>query len=250
MNKITSPSLSSRRTLLKIAAAGSLLSGLSKAKAKDMPTAMAKKSVLPGYLDAITAATPPSLGNLKLDSLTPIIDAETMDLHFNKHHAGYRNNLLRIVGGDNSIPVATLLKERSEPEILNFGGGHLNHQLFWGGLGKSDLDKKGQILLNNLGYSQEDLVLAWKTEANKVFGSGWSFLSFDPLIKKLRIVNTQNQDNPIKEDLLPIMGIDLWEHAYYLNYRNKRGEYIDKIWQVINWETVSSRIAECLTLAS
>lgn len=249
MEKVKSPSLSSRRTILKAAAIGGLACTISKASAEEGLT-ITKKSVLPGYLDAISATTPPSLGKLKIESLVPIVDSETMDLHFNKHHAGYRNNLLRIVGNDNAIPVATLLKTRSEPEITNFGGGHLNHQLFWGGLGKSDLDKKGQIILGNLGYSLEDLILAWKSEANKMFGSGWSFLSFDPIIKKLRIVNTPNQDNPIKDDLLPIMGIDLWEHAYYLNYRNKRGEYIDKIWQVINWATVSDRIAECLTLAS
>jgi Fe-Mn family superoxide dismutase len=185
------------------------------------------------------------------DALEPFIDSETMKIHHDKHHAAYITNY------NNALEKHPELTEKSIESILsdlnaipedirtavrNNGGGTWNHDLFWqvmapqaggepkGGLGKG-IDSSFENFSN------------FKTEFTKAalgrFGSGWAWL-----IKKgngLAIVSTANQDNPISEGLLPLLGIDVWEHAYYLKYQNRRADYIENWWHVVNWTEVARR---------
>ncbi len=189
------------------------------------------------------------------DALEPYIDAQTMEIHFNKHHGGYVNNLNNAVSG-------TELEGKSLEELLasagsvpaavrNNGGGHFNHSLFWTIMGK---DKGG----NPAGKLADDINATFgsfdnfKTEFAKAaatrFGSGWAWL----LVKdgKLVISSTPNQDNPLMDVAevkgTPVLGLDVWEHAYYLKYQNRRPEYIENFFNVVNWDAVADRYAKAL----
>lgn len=189
------------------------------------------------------------------DALEPYIDARTMEIHFTKHHAGYVNNLNNAIAG-------TELEAKSLDELLasagmlptairNNGGGHFNHSLFWSIMGK---DKGG----NPAGKLAEEINLtfgsfeAFKDIFSKAattrFGSGWAWL----LVKdgKLVVSSTPNQDNPLMDVAevkgTPVLGLDVWEHAYYLKYQNRRPEYIENFFNVINWDAVSKRYENAL----
>ena len=188
------------------------------------------------------------------DALEPHIDALTMEIHHSRHHQTYVNNLNAALEGTGleSLPVETLLGELERvPEdkrqaVINNGGGHANHSLFWtvmspqgGGAAKGDL---ASAIERDLG-GDDAFREAFTQAAVKRFGSGWAWLSVTPA-KHLVVENTLNQDSPLMHGNTPILGLDGWEHAYYLKYQNKRPEYIKAFFEVIDWDEVARRYAE------
>lgn len=186
-----------------------------------------------------------------VDALEPFIDAQTMTIHHDKHHQAYVTNLNAAI--DKHAELASksledLLKDlNAVPDdiraaVRNHGGGTWNHSMFWeimspnaGGAPKGDLAKGIDAAFGSFD--------AFKTEfekaANGRFGSGWAWL-----VKKdsgLAVVSTANQDNPMSDGAVPVLGIDVWEHAYYLKYQNRRAEYVTNWWNVVNWDTVAAR---------
>ncbi len=187
------------------------------------------------------------------DALEPYIDKMTMEIHYTKHHNAYVTKLNEAIAGTDmeKKSLEDLLKSASKQPVAvrNNGGGHYNHSLFWtimkkggGGLPKGDLEKS---IKSSFG-SFEEFKSKFSTAAAGRFGSGWAWL----IIKegKLAITSTANQDNPImdvaEEKGTPILGLDVWEHAYYLKYQNRRPEYIENWWNVINWDEVMKRFKE------
>lgn len=188
------------------------------------------------------------------DALEPYIDARTMEIHHSKHHNGYTTNLNNAIGG-------TDLEEKSILEILedldmsnmalrNNGGGFYNHDLFWqvmspngGGQPSGEL----AAAINEEFGSFDGFKEAFSKAAATRFGSGWAWLCVHKG-GKVKVCSTANQDNPIMPEIgcggFPILGLDVWEHAYYLNYQNRRPDYISEFFNVINWEEVSKRYAE------
>lgn len=182
------------------------------------------------------------------NALEPHIDALTMETHHSKHHKGYVDNLNKALEGHSKyqeMDIEDILKSLNElPEeirtaVRNNGGGHYNHTLFWeimspegGGKPEGELAQKIEEDLGGFDKFKED----FKKAALGQFGSGWAWLVLNN--GKLEIVSTPNQDNPISEGKIPILGIDVWEHAYYLKYKNLRGDYIDAWWNVVDWKKV------------
>jgi superoxide dismutase, Fe-Mn family len=191
------------------------------------------------------------------DALEPFIDARTMEIHHDKHHQAYVTNLNKAVASHPELgkqPVEMLVRNLSTvPEdiraaVRNNGGGHANHSLFWLSLGKSneakpagELGRAIEAKFGNYSAFQEQFTKA----ALGVFGSGWAWLSLDPG-KQLLIESTPNQDSPLTAGRRPLFGIDVWEHAYYLKYQNKRADYIAAFYNVINWDAVSERYRKAL----
>ena len=187
------------------------------------------------------------------DALEPHIDARTMEIHHGKHHNGYTNNLNNAIQGSD-LEGKTIEEICKTPElpvaVRNNGGGYYNHCLFWesmspdgGGEPSGDLANA----INNSFGSFEDFKLDFSKAATTRFGSGWAWLCVSN--GKLCVCSTANQDNPLMSggcDGIPILGLDVWEHAYYLNYQNKRPEYIDAFFNVINWEEVTKRYHKSL----
>lgn len=185
------------------------------------------------------------------NALAPHIDAETMEIHHTKHHQGYTNKLnaaLEEAGlTDNDLESLFGKISKLSSAIRNNGGGYYNHNLFWtvlspNGGGKPDGDLADAIT-KKFGSLE-----AFKEEFNNAaatrFGSGWAWLIVDQN-NELKITSTANQDNPLMDVAAdkgtPILGLDVWEHAYYLNYQNKRPEYIGAFWNIVNWEEVEKR---------
>jgi Fe-Mn family superoxide dismutase len=186
------------------------------------------------------------------DALEPHIDTLTMQLHHDKHHATYVDNLNKAVASHPELAgksVEELLRSlASLPEnirtaVRNHGGGHANHSFFWQVMAKGSrphamgamniaLEKKWGTFV---GFQS-----AFSNAALSVFGSGWAWLTIDPS-KELRIETTPNQDSPLSEGRTPLVGIDVWEHAYYLKYQNRRPQYIQQFYQVLNWEWVEAQ---------
>ena len=187
------------------------------------------------------------------DALEPYIDARTMEIHHDKHHGTYvtnLNNALAKYPDWQSKPIAEVIKNLSSvPEdvrtaVRNNGGGHLNHSWFWQWLKPGGSQPTGELLaaLNSTFGSLD----AFKDQLNKAglgrFGSGWAWLVLDKT-GKLAITSTANQDNPLSDGLTPLFGVDVWEHAYYLKYQNRRADYLGAIWNVVNWEAVAKGFA-------
>jgi len=186
-------------------------------------------------------------------ALEPYIDAQTMEIHFSKHHAGYVRKLNKALSSANDFKVNginDLLKKVNADQtgIRNNGGGHYNHSLFWEGMkpgGAKVPEGKLKEAINAAFESEEKFKEAFFDAAKKRFGSGWAWLNADSK-GKLFISSTPNQDNPlmtniVKEKGTPILGIDVWEHAYYLKYQNMRGDYINAFMDIVNWSVVSKR---------
>ena len=184
------------------------------------------------------------------DSLEPYIDARTMEIHYDKHHRAYFNNLVTAVKGTpmESMGIEEILKTVSGrgDAVRNNGGGYYNHMLFWNNLKKGSAGPSESLKnaiekkFGSLDKFKETFTNAAKTR----FGSGWAWLYLDAG-KSLAVASSPNQDNPLM-DLSPFKGsplltIDVWEHAYYLKYQNKRADYIDAFWNVVNWEEVDKR---------
>ncbi|PKG24645.1 superoxide dismutase [Niallia nealsonii] len=193
--------------------------------------------------------------NYKFNALEPYIDERTMEIHYGKHHQTYVNNLNAALEGQ------TVLQEKSLEELLNNldevpgsirnavrnnGGGHLNHSLFWEVIapGASDKAPSGKLAeaINEAFGSFDDFKQAFAAAATTRFGSGWAWLIVDGT-GKLQVTSTANQDNPIMEGSQAILGLDVWEHAYYLNYQNRRPDYIASFFNIINWDVVAEKFA-------
>ena len=184
------------------------------------------------------------------DSLEPIIDAKTMEIHHTKHHQAYIDKLNTALEKHPTLidkDVKELLKnlnlipEEIRTAVRNHGGGHFNHSLFWQMITPNKENKKftGEIAkeIEKEFGSFEEFKKKFIESGMARFGSGWTWLILEN--KKLNITSTPNQDNPISEGKTPLLGIDLWEHAYYLKYQNKRQDYLDKIFEIINWTFVN-----------
>ena len=185
------------------------------------------------------------------DALEPHIDARTMEIHHDKHHAAYVANLnaalkdhadLQKKSLQQLIRDVTSLPPGVGTAVRNNGGGHLNHSLFWtwmakkgGGEPKGDL---GKAIDKTFGSFDKFQALFGKA-AGARFGSGWAWLISNK--GKLEVVNTANQDNPVSYGASPLLGLDVWEHAYYLKYQNKRPDYVKAWWNVVNWDNVAER---------
>ncbi len=186
------------------------------------------------------------------DALEPHIDARTMEIHHDKHHAGYVKNLNNLVAGTeaDAMEIDDLIKSISKYPmgVRNNGGGHYNHSLFWTILSPESGDCSEELLnaINNDLGGMDTLKSAFNEAAAKRFGSGWAWLIVNAS-GKLEICSTPNQDNPMMDTAevmgTPILGCDVWEHAYYLHYQNMRGSYLDAFWNVVNWPEVSRRYA-------
>ncbi|QDU86716.1 Superoxide dismutase [Mn] [Pirellulimonas nuda] len=182
------------------------------------------------------------------DALEPFIDARTMEIHYGKHYAGYIEKLNAAVAANPELegmrPAALVAKWKSLPEaaqtaVRNNGGGMVNHSFFWKVMGPNAGGKpKGKVAemigaqLGGFDKFKADFAAA----AGSRFGSGWAWLVAKG--DQLQIVSTPNQDSPLTMGLRPLLGIDVWEHAYYLKYQNRRADYIDAWWNVVNWDQV------------
>jgi Fe-Mn family superoxide dismutase len=187
------------------------------------------------------------------EALEPHIDEQTMRIHHGKHHQAYIDNLnkalesspeLQDLSVDDLLRDLTRIPETIRGAVRNHGGGHANHSLFWTSLspqGGGEPDGKLADAVN-LAFGS---FAAFKEEFAKAamgrFGSGWAWLIVGK-DKKFAIVSTANQDNPISDGMRPLLGLDVWEHAYYLKYQNRRAEYVTAWWNVVNWKEVASRL--------
>ncbi|GAB4170374.1 MAG: superoxide dismutase [Calditrichia bacterium] len=188
------------------------------------------------------------------DALEPYIDARTMEIHHSKHHGGYvskTNAALEKYPELQTKSIEELLKDlNSIPDdirtaIRNNGGGHYNHSLFWTLMGpNAGGNPVGELsdAINSTFGSFDNFKESFSNAAATRFGSGWAWLVLNK--GKLEVLSTANQDNPVSEGKIPVLGLDVWEHAYYLKYQNKRPEYITNWWNVVNWEAVNSRFLE------
>ncbi len=190
-------------------------------------------------------------------ALEPYIDEATMKLHHDKHHQTYVTNLNGVIASHpelaNKTPEELVIELASLPEAIrkpvqNNGGGHVNHTMFWeimtpngGGPAPGTL---GDQIVQDFG-SFEDFTKKFNETTAKQFGSGWGWLVYKD--GKLEIVTTANQDNPLTQGLYPILGNDVWEHAYYLKYQNKRPDYLAAWWNTVNWDVVGKRFEKALT---
>jgi Fe-Mn family superoxide dismutase len=190
-----------------------------------------------------------SLPNLPYahEALEPHIDAQTMQIHHGKHHQAYVDNLNKAIAGTEheNKSLEELVKSAGSisPAVRNNGGGHWNHSFFWEILSPKGGSPSGELAdaINSTFGSLEELKTKVNTAGATRFGSGWAWL----IVKdgKLEVTSTPNQDNPLMEIAevkgTPILGIDVWEHAYYLKYQNKRPDYLAAVWSVINWDKVA-----------
>lgn len=182
-------------------------------------------------------------------ALEPNIDARTMEIHHTKHHQAYINNVNAALDGTEwaNADIETVLKSidklptEKRQAVINNGGGHANHALFWtilspegGGAPSGDLADA----INSAFGSFDAFKASFADAAAKRFGSGWAWLVVDS-DKSLKVTSTANQDSPLMNGQTPILGLDVWEHAYYLNYQNRRPDYVTAFWNVVNWDEVS-----------
>ncbi len=189
--------------------------------------------------------------------LEPHIDAKTMEIHHSKHHQAYVNNLNTALKDHPDLQnktVEELVKNlNSVPEpirnaVRNNGGGHLNHTFFWQIMGSEKGGEPHGLILEKIKSTFESFE-KFKEKLNAAgvsrFGSGWAWLTVDKT-GKLQIESTPNQDNPITEGRIPILGVDVWEHAYYLKFQNKRADYLQTWWNVVNWDEVAQNLNNAL----
>jgi len=183
------------------------------------------------------------------NALEPKIDAQTMDIHHGKHHAAYVANLNAALAGTGleSMPITDLISnlnqvpQDKQAAVRNNGGGHANHSLFWSILSPNGGgNPQGELAddINKTFESLDNFKAKFETAAKTRFGSGWAWLSVNKA-GQLDVTSTPNQDSPLMEGNQPILGLDVWEHAYYLNYQNRRPDYVAAFWNMVNWEQVA-----------
>jgi Fe-Mn family superoxide dismutase len=188
------------------------------------------------------------------NSLEPSIDAMTMEIHHGRHHKAYVDNLNKALEGQTALlnkPIDQLLREIAQvPDnmrqaVINNGGGHANHTMFWEIMAGGAGGKPSGPLADDITKTFGDFG-AFQTQLKQAgvsrFGSGWAWLVLES--GKLQILSTPNQDSPLMKGQFPILGVDVWEHAYYLKYQNKRPDYIDAWWNVVNWTAVGKRYSQ------
>ena len=187
------------------------------------------------------------------DALEAAIDKTTMEIHHGRHHKTYVDNLNAALQGHaafESKSIDQLLREISgvpqdiRQKVINNGGGHANHTMFWEIMGPGAGGEPSGALAQAIGStfcSFDNFKAKLKEAALGRFGSGWAWLVLDG--GKLAVVSTANQDSPLMNNQTPVLGVDVWEHAYYLRYQNKRADYVDAWWKVVNWNNVAKRFA-------
>lgn len=184
-----------------------------------------------------------------LNALEPIIQAEIMELHYHKHHQTYLNNLNKALEQyEKAQQNQDLTTMTSLLAAIKFnGGGHLNHALFWANLAPKDQEggvppvgTLAEAIDRDFG-SLQNLIDQVSTQTIAIQGSGWGWLGYDPLRARLAVATCDNQDPLAIKGLVPLLGIDVWEHAYYLQYKNVRADYVKAIWSLINWKSVAAR---------
>jgi superoxide dismutase, Fe-Mn family len=187
------------------------------------------------------------------DALEPHIDAKTMEIHHDKHHAAYVANLNAALEGtewmdrpiDSVLANLEIIPEDKRTAVRNNGGGHANHTLFWEIMGPDGGGEPSGVLADAISSTFESFD-ELKSQVNdggvKRFGSGWTWLVWDGT--GLAVKSTPNQDSPVMDSDVPLLGIDVWEHAYYLKYQNRRPDYLEAWWNVVNWDTVAARYEE------
>ncbi len=188
------------------------------------------------------------------DALEPYIDKMTMEIHHGRHHKTYVDNLNKALEGqaglqnksvEHILREITSVPENIRPAVTNNGGGHANHTLFWEIMAKGAGGKPSGPLADDLNKTFQDFATfqqKLKEAALGRFGSGWAWLVWAD--GKLQVLSTANQDSPLMKGQVPVLGIDVWEHAYYLKYQNKRADYVDAWWNVVNWPAVGKRYAD------
>ena len=235
----------SRRDALKLFGAGLAVAGLGLSTA-----------------DAAEAAATPVLGwelpklSYGYDALEPHIDAKTMEIHHSKHHQAYINNAKKLLEGHPDLlalgPVALVGDLNKVPETLRTGirnnaGGHVNHTFFWQVIGPAaggaPAGTLAAAVVSTFG-SVDEFKKQFTDAAMKRFGSGWAWLSVKD--GKLAIHSTANQDSPLSDGAKPVIGLDVWEHAYYLHYQNLRADYVKAFWNVVNWTQAEANYAAAL----
>jgi len=193
------------------------------------------------------------------DELEPFIDKQTMEIHHQKHHQSYvdglNKSLEEISGSFHPQYITSILSdlnsipEHSRNKINFFGGGFENHRLFWdtlvpngGGRPGGKLEDSIDVYFDNF----ENFKKIFSRNSISIEGSGWSWLVFNQTFNKIEISSTKNQDSPWIFNKIPLLGLDMWEHAYYLKYQNKRDDYVSSWWNVINWDYVENRFSELM----
>ena len=191
------------------------------------------------------------------DELEPFIDTETMKIHHQKHHQAYVDGLnksLELVGSSSHpqyissiLSDLKLIPESGQSAINFFGGGFENHKLFWetmipnsDGKPEGKLEDSIDVYFDNF----ENFKKVFSEKAIAIQGSGWCWMVFNQTFNKIEIITTSNQDSPWTLQKIPLLGLDVWEHAYYLNYQNKRPDYIAAWWNVVNWDEVDNRLSK------
>ncbi|MBI1812583.1 superoxide dismutase [Candidatus Peregrinibacteria bacterium] len=192
------------------------------------------------------------------DALEPHIDAKTMEIHHTKHHQAYIDNVNKALEGTEwaDMPIDDLLRNLAKvpadrkTAVRNHGGGHGNHSLFWTVMSPDGGGKPSGALLEAIEKtfeSFEKFQEKFETAAKGQFGSGWAWLTVDS--KQLTVESTANQDSPLSSGKTPILGVDVWEHAYYLTYQNKRPDYVKAFWNIVNWDEVGRRFGAARNVA-
>lgn len=193
------------------------------------------------------------------EALEPYIDTPTMKIHHDKHHGTYVANINKATEGKPEKPILDLMESAIEagPAVRNNGGGHYNHAFFWTEMAppdqasKTNPSKQLEDLINKSFGSMDEMKSQFEARAapGALFGSGWVWICVNQAGDELKLVGTPNQDNPLMKGALeegimfPIMGLDVWEHAYYLKYQNRRPEYVSNWWNLVNWDKVSENCA-------
>jgi superoxide dismutase, Fe-Mn family len=188
------------------------------------------------------------------NALEPSIDAQTMEIHHGRHHKAYVDNLNKALDGQTALAsksIEQLLRDiKTVPEnirqaVINNGGGHANHSMFWEIMGPGGGGKPTGPLADEINKTFGDFA-AFQAQIKQAgvsrFGSGWAWLVYHG--GKLSILSSANQDSPYMNGQVPVMGVDVWEHAYYLKYQNKRPDYLDAWWNTVNWSAVAKRFSE------
>lgn len=190
-----------------------------------------------------------------LNALVPVISEEIMDLHYNKHHKAYVTNLNdALAKADEACQKSDLNAEISLQSAIRFnGGGHINHSIFWTNLAPKDQGggepPKGDLAeeIKKKHGSIDQFIQEFNAQTAAIQGSGWGWLGVHPKKKCLKITTCANQDPLSMTGFVPLLGIDVWEHAYYLQYKNVRADYLKAIWQIVNWKNVEERYEKAIS---